>query len=147
MATQEIVAERKVQLAAGRADMAKLAQSIGPTGVSVVAVKQQYDEATRSMAGLEVPARIRISSDGSFGLRILAPSAATLLAAAAGVAGGSGQPGGIRAGTVARRQVREVARRKLPELNTDDPEAAERTVLGTARSMGLAVINDAGERP
>jgi large subunit ribosomal protein L11 len=144
---REIVLERKLQLMAGQADIARIAQSVGPTGVSVVAVKEAYDAATRRMSGTPVPATLQVRGDGTFDLHVLAPAAATLLASAAGVNGGSGRPATSVAGTVRRSQVRDIARTKLPELNTNDLDAAERIIAGTARSMGLTVVDDAGATP
>jgi large subunit ribosomal protein L11 len=99
------------------------------------------------MSGTPVPATLQVRGDGTFDLHVLAPAAATLLASAAGVNNGSGRPATSVAGTVRRSQVRDIARTKLPELNTNDLDAAERIIAGTARSMGLTVVDDAGATP
>lgn len=136
----EIVAEVRIQLDGGDASVPKLAQNLGSTGANPMQVKQAFDAATAEQRGLTVPVVVSVLADRSFELTVMTPQTAGLLRAAAGLAKGASRPGTERAGRITREQLRDVARVKLPDLNTDDLDVAERIVAGTARSMGLDVI-------
>jgi large subunit ribosomal protein L11 len=103
---------------------------LGPYGLNLREIMLRYNEATAGQRGDRVPVEITIFEDRGYGLRFLAPPTSFLLRRAAGPA-----PGAV----VTEEQLREIARRKLPELNTDDLDAAMRTIAGTARSMGIEV--------
>lgn len=128
-----------LQLEAGVAAMGKVGQALGPHGVSIVEVVRTYNAATESQRGEIVPAVITIYEDRSFTLATRTPPTSALLRKAAGLEKGASRPNDVLAATLTRAQVREIAQRKLPDLNTDDLDAAERIVIGTARSMGIAV--------
>jgi large subunit ribosomal protein L11 len=130
-----------IHLEAGQANMGKAGQALGPHGVNLVEVVRTYNAVTQDQRGQVVPAVITIYEDRSFTLITKTPPTSALLRQAAGLAMGSPKPGGPPVATLTRAQVRAVARRKLPDLNTDDLAAAERTVVGTARSMGIAVAD------
>jgi large subunit ribosomal protein L11 len=130
-----------IQLEAGQANMAKAGQALGPYGVNLVEVVRTYNTATGHQRGQIIPAVITIYEDRSFSLVIKTPPTSALLRQAAGLTKGAARPGGAPAGTLNRGQLREVAKRKLPDLNTDDLDAAERTVAGTARSMGIVITD------
>lgn len=98
-----------------------------------------YNESTAGQRGDIVPAEITIFEDRSFTFRLRTPPTAALLARAAGVPGGATRPNGAPIGWLSRQALREIAARKLPDLNANDLEAAERIVAGTARSMGLGI--------
>ncbi|WP_309110356.1 50S ribosomal protein L11 [Saccharothrix sp.] len=129
-----------INLEAGNASMMDLGKVLGQTGVNLVGVKRAYDEATAGQRGDVVPAVVTVRDDKSFELRLKTPPTAFLIRKALG-GKGSQRPGHQSAGTLTRAQVRAIAERKLPDLNTTDLDAAERVVAGTARSMGLAVVD------
>ncbi|MFA0749792.1 MAG: hypothetical protein SLRJCFUN_000195 [Candidatus Fervidibacter sp.] len=99
-----------------------------------------YNEATRDMIGMVVPVDVTIYSDRSFTFVLRRPPVAELLKKAAGVEKGSPAPNKIKVGKVTRQQILEIAQLKMPDLNTDDLEAAIRMVEGTARSMGIEIV-------
>lgn len=129
----------RLQLEAGQANPGKVGQALGAHGVNIVEFCRQYNAATERRRGWVVPVDVTIYADRSFSLVTKTPPTSRLLLAAAGVERGSPRPHAEGAGAVSREQVREIARTKLPDLNTDDLDAAERIVAGTARSMGIAV--------
>ena len=98
-----------------------------------------FNARTQDKAGLIIPAIVTIYADRSFTFELKTPPAAVLLRKAAKIEKGSGEPKRIMVGTVTRKQVREIAEIKMPDLNANDMEAAMRIVAGTARSMGLDV--------
>jgi large subunit ribosomal protein L11 len=116
-----------MQLTAGAAAVAELGKTLGHTGVNLVELKRRYDELTAPQRGDVVPAAITVFDDRSFALVLRTPPTSFLLRRAA------------RDGAISDEDLRAVARRKLPDLNTTDLDAAVRTVAGTARSMGLRV--------
>jgi large subunit ribosomal protein L11 len=136
---RKVAATVSIQLDAGQASLAKAGQALGPHGVDIVEVVRQYNAATEAQRGEVVPAVITVYEDRSFSLVLRTPPTAALLRRAAGLDKGAASPNGSPVATVTREQLREVARRKLPDLNTADLDAAERIVAGTARSMGIAV--------
>ena len=139
--TNQVAAVVTIQLEAGQAGMAKIGQALGPHGINLVEVVRSYDAATAHQRGEIVPAVVTIYEDRSFSLATKTPPTSALLRHAAGLTKGAPRPNGVSVATLTRAQVREIARRKLPDLNTDDLEAAERTVAGTARSMGIAIAS------
>jgi large subunit ribosomal protein L11 len=129
-----------LELGAGNAPMVDLGKMLGQTGVNLVEVKKAYDTATAVQRGDIVPVVVSVFEDRSFELRLKTPPTAFLIRKALG-GKGSSRPGQQTAGRLTRQQLREIAERKLPDLNTVDIEAATRTVAGTARSMGVAVAD------
>jgi large subunit ribosomal protein L11 len=138
--TKRVLTVRTVHLDAGRAGIAKLGQALGQYGLNLVELVRTYNAATEAQRGQVVPAVITIHEDRSFSLATKTPPTSALLRRAAGVEKGAGAPDGTPVATLTRDQLRDVARQKLPDLNTDDLDAAVRVVAGTARSMGIAVV-------
>jgi large subunit ribosomal protein L11 len=138
-ATKRVTAVVTIQLEAGDASMAKIGQALGPYGINLVDVVRTYDAACANQHGEIVPAVVTVYEDRSFSLVTKTPPTSALLRQAAGLTKGSQRPNGVPVATLTRSQIRDVAKRKLPDLNTDDLETAEKTVAGTARSMGIAV--------
>ncbi|MBW4719822.1 uL11 family ribosomal protein [Saccharothrix obliqua] len=128
----------KLNLDAGNASMMDLGKMLGQTGVNLVAVKRAYDEVTAGQRGDVVPVVVTVRDDRSFDLSVRTPPTAFLIRKALG-GKGAATPGHASAGTLSRAALRAIAERKLPDLNTADPEVAERIIAGTARSMGVAV--------
>ncbi len=138
-ATKRVAGVVTMHLAAGQANMGKAGQALGPYGVNIVEVVRSYNAATEHQRGQTVPAVVTIYEDRSFSLALKTPPTSALLRQATGLEKGSAHPNGLPVATLTRTQLREVAKRKLPDLNTDDLEVAEKTVAGTARSMGIAI--------
>ena len=115
--------------------------ALGQHGMNIMAFCKEYNARTAHMAGSVVPAEITIYADNSFRFDLKTPPATDLLKKAAGIAKGSADPLQTKAGTVTRRQVREIAEQKMRDLNAYDVESAMRMVEGTARSMGITVVD------
>ena len=135
------VATVKLNLDAGEANPGKVGQSLGGHGVNIMEFCRAYNDATATQRGRVLPAVVTVYDNRSFSFIVKTPPASRLLLEAAGVERGSSTPNtnGARAGTVTRGQLREIASMKLPDLNTDDLDAAERIIAGTARSMGITI--------
>jgi large subunit ribosomal protein L11 len=133
-----IVRVLTIQLDAGNAAMIDLGKMLGPTGVPPHEVKRRYDEDTARYRGESIPAVVAIADDRSWSISYKTPPTAYLIRRAIGHAG-SRKPGHEPAGSLSRAQLRAIAERKLPDLNTSDLDAAMRQIEGTARSMGVSV--------
>jgi large subunit ribosomal protein L11 len=137
---KRVAAVVKVQLQAGQATPAPpVGTALGPHGVNIMDFCKQYNAATESQRGNVIPVEITIFEDRSFTFITKTPPAAQLILKAAGVEKGSGTPHTDKVGSVTRDQVREIAQTKMPDLNANDLDAAEKIVAGTARSMGIEV--------
>lgn len=129
----------KLQIPAGKATPAP---PVGPAvapHLNVMEFVKQYNERTASQVGTVVPVEITVYEDRSFNFVLKTPPAAELLRKAAGVANGSATPNRDKVGSVTRDQLRDIAQTKLPDLNANSLEAAEKIIEGTARSMGITV--------
>ena len=137
---KKVAAVVKVQLNAGAATPAPpVGTALGPHGVNIMDFCKQYNAATESQRGNVIPVEITIYEDRSFTFVTKTPPAAQLILKAAGIEKGSGEPHKTKVGSVTRDQVREIAQTKMPDLNANDLDAAEKIVAGTARSMGIEV--------
>jgi large subunit ribosomal protein L11 len=137
-----VAATAKLQLAAGEASPGKVGQSLGAHGVNITAFMAAYNHASAAQRGMVVPVVVTVYDDRSFDLELRTPPTSALLARAAGLPKGGGRPGAdAPIAKLGRDQLREIARTKLPDLNTTDLDAAERIVAGTARSMGIEVVD------
>lgn len=132
----------KLQIQAGAATPAPpIGTSLGPHGINLAEFCKQFNDKTKDMGGDVVPAVITIYDDRSFSFILKTPPASALLKKAAGVEKGSAEPNKQKVGKVTKADLRMIAERKLPDLNTDNLEAAEKIVAGTARNMGIEVID------
>jgi large subunit ribosomal protein L11 len=139
---KKLVAVVKLQLPAGKATPAPpVGPALGQYGINIMGFVKEYNEKTASQAGGTVPVEVTIYSDRSFVVRLLTPPASDLLRKAAGAAKGSGTPNRAPVGQITRKQLREIAQVKLPDLNALDLEGAEQTLAGTARSMGIKIVD------
>ncbi|MGH9092477.1 MAG: 50S ribosomal protein L11 [Acidimicrobiales bacterium] len=137
---KRVLAVVKIQLEAGSATPAPpVGTALGPHGVQTMEFCKQYNAATESQRGTVVPVEITIYEDRSFTFVLKTPPTPVLLRQAAGLEKGAATSGREQVGTVTDAQVADIAKVKLPDLNTDDIEAAKKQVAGTARSMGIAV--------
>ena len=129
-----------VRINAGKASPAP---PIGPAlaghGINLMGFCKEYNTRTANRVGDVIPAEVSIYSDGSFTFILKTPPAAVLLAKAAGVEKGSGEPNRIKVGEVTRAQVRDIAETKMTDLNAKDIESAMKQIEGTARNMGIIV--------
>ncbi|HWH37571.1 MAG TPA: 50S ribosomal protein L11 [Candidatus Limnocylindrales bacterium] len=130
-----------LQLPAGKATPAPpVGTALGPHGINIVEFTKSYNEKTAAQSGQVIPAQITIYEDRSFTFVLKTPPAADLLRKAAGIEKGSGTAGRESLGTVTRSQLREIAQIKMADLNANDVESAARIIEGTARSMGIEVV-------
>ena len=137
---KKINAVVKVQLPAGAATPAPpVGTALGPHGVNIMDFVRQYNAATEAQRGNIIPVEITIFEDRSFTFITKTPPAPELIKKAAGVDKGSATPHTAKVGTLTAAQVRQIAETKMPDLNANDIEAAERIIAGTARSMGIKV--------
>ena len=137
MAKKQVIAVVKIQIPAGQATPAPpVGTALGPHGVAIMDFCKAYNAQTESQRGTIVPFEITIFNDRSFTFVTKTPPTPVLLRQAAGIEKGSSNPSKDVAATVSDAQIEEIAKVKLPDLNTDDLEAAKKQVAGTARSMG-----------
>ncbi|MBO9362229.1 MAG: 50S ribosomal protein L11 [Thermoflexus sp.] len=132
----------KLQIEAGKANPAPpIGPTLAPHGVNVMAFCKEYNARTAHMAGQIVPVEVTIYTDGSFAMELKTPPVSDLLRRVAGVEKGSSEPNRQIVGKITRQQLREIAELKMKDLNTEDVEAAMRMIVGTARSMGIQVVD------
>jgi large subunit ribosomal protein L11 len=138
---KKVTAMVKLQIAAGKATPAPpVGTALGPHGVNIMDFCKAFNARTAKDEGLIIPAVVTVYSDRSYSFITKTPPAAILLKRAANLAKGSAEPNKNKVGTVTQRQVEDIARLKMPDLNCGSIEAAIKTVAGTARSMGLDVV-------
>ncbi len=131
----------KLQLPAGAANPAPpVGTALGPHGINIQEFCKKFNDATKDMTGDIVPAEITIYEDRSFDFKLKTPPASALLKKAAGIEKGSGDQIKNKVGKVTREDIRKIAERKMPDLNADNIEAAMKIIEGTARNMGIEII-------
>lgn len=132
----------KLQVPAGKATPAPpVGPALGQAGVNIMAFVKDFNDRTAKQAGLIIPVEITVFEDRSFTFICKTPPAAVLLKKAAGLEKASGEPNKKKIGKVTKAQVKEIAETKMPDLNANTVEAAMRLVEGTARSMGIEVVD------
>lgn len=132
----------KLQIEAGKANPAPpIGPALGQHGVSIQDFCSQFNEATKDKTGEIIPAEITIYEDRSFTFKLKTPPTSYLLRKAAGLDKGSKTAGRDKIGKVTKADLHEIAKKKLEDLNTQDVEAAEKIIEGTARSMGIEVAD------
>jgi len=130
----------KLQIQAGQANPAPpIGPALGQKGVNIMEFCKQFNARTQAQLGLIIPAVITVFSDKSFTFITKTPPAAVLLLKASKLEKGSGEPNRNKVGKVTKKQVREIAEMKMPDLNANDVDAAMAMVASTARSMGITV--------
>ena len=137
---KKMLAKLKLQIPAGQATPAPpVGNNLGQHGVSIMEFCKAFNERTQSQIGDVVPVEITVFEDRSFTFVTKTPPAASLLLKAAKVEKGSGEPNRTKVGTVSKAAVRDIAERKMTDLNAIDLDGAVKIIEGTARSMGLRV--------
>ncbi len=141
MMTKKVIAVVKLQIPAGQATPAPpVGPALGQHGVNIVEFCKQFNAVTKNQPpGMIIPVVLTVYHDRSFSFVTKSPPAAILLKQAAGLAKGSAMPNQTKVGKVTQKQIREIAQRKMQDLNTKDLEAAVRIIEGTAKQMGIIV--------
>ncbi|MFH0987645.1 MAG: 50S ribosomal protein L11 [Patescibacteria group bacterium] len=130
----------KLQLPAGKANPAPpVGPALGQHGLNIIQFCQRFNDATKDKGGDIIPVEITIFEDRSFDFKLKTPPVAALLKKAAGIEKGSGEPSKKRVGKVTKKQVEEIARIKIKDLNTEDIDKIKKVIEGTARSMGITI--------
>jgi large subunit ribosomal protein L11 len=141
--SKEVVARIKLQIVAGQASPAPpVGPALGQHGVNIMQFVREFNEKTAKMEeGMVIPVIITVFKDKSFTFALKTPPASYLLKKAAGIAKGSGAPNKEKVGKVTQKQIEDIARFKLSDLNAYDLEAAKKIIEGTAKNMGLEIIS------
>ena len=138
---KQVTGQAKFQVPGGQATPAPpVGTSLGKYGINLGQFVQQFNERTREAGGMPIPVVVNVYNDRSFDFSLKSPPAADLLKKAAKIAKGSAEPNRQKVGTVTKAQVKEIAELKAPDLNARDVANAMRIVEGTARSMGIDVV-------
>lgn len=137
---KEIKAVVKIQINAGKANPAPpVGPALAQHGLNIAEFCQKFNEATKDQMGFVIPAEVTIYKDRSYTFKLKTPLASELLKKAAGIEKGSGEPSKKMVGKVTKAQLKEIAEKKLKDLNTTDIEAAMKIIAGTAKNMGIEV--------
>ena len=130
----------KLQIKAGLANPAPpVGPALGQHGVNIMEFCKAYNAATESQKGNVIPVEITVYDDRSFTFELKTPPASRMILKAAGLDKGSGEPHKVKAGSITKDQVRQIAETKMPDLNANDVDAAMKIIEGTARQMGITV--------
>ncbi len=139
---RKVVAVIKLAIAAGKANPAPpIGPALGQHGVNIMMFCKEYNARTSDQVGLVVPVEISVFEDRSFTFILKTPPASVLIKKAAGIEKGSGEPNRTQVGQITKAQLQDIAQTKMPDLNANDIEAAMNIVAGTARNMGVAVVD------
>ncbi len=143
MAKKEVMALVKLQVAAGKANPAPpIGPALGPHGINIMDFCKAFNAQTQALGDTIIPCVLTIYKDRTFTFILKTPPASELIKKAAGIIKGSGTPNKDKVGKLTMDQVREIARTKMPDLNAFNVEKAMETIKGTARSMGVDIINN-----
>lgn len=137
---KKVIGEIKLQIPAGQANPSPpVGPALGQRGINIMEFCKAFNTATQSQQGMIIPVIVTVYADRSFTFVTKTPPASVLLKKAAGIEKGSGEPGKVKVGKVTREQIREIAAMKLKDLTAKNLAAAEKTVEGTAKSLGLEI--------
>lgn len=139
---KKAVGKIKLQIPAGKANPAPpIGPALGQHGVNIMQFCKEYNAKTQDQAGMIVPVEITVYEDRSFDFILKTPPASVLLKKSANLEKGSAQPNKNKVATLTRAQVRDIAKIKMPDLNATSLEAAESMIIGTAKNMGITVVD------
>ncbi len=142
MAQKEIMAQVKLQVTAGKANPAPpIGPALGPHGINIMDFCKAFNAQTQALGDTIIPCVLTIYKDRSFSFILKTPPASELIKKAAGIIKGSSTPNKDKVGKITMEQVKEIAKTKIPDLNAYDINKAMEIIIGTARSMGVEVIN------
>ena len=142
MAEKEVVKQIKLQIEAGKATPAPpVGPALGSSGVNIMQFVKEFNDRTANQGGLIIPVVISVYKDKSFDFVTKVPPVAVLIRKAIGIQKGSGKPNKDKVGKITKDQVKAIAEQKMPDLNAASLEAAMSMVAGTARSMGVVVVD------
>ena len=137
---KQIKAVVKIQIPAGKATPAPpIGPALAQHGLNIAEFCQKFNAATQAMAGYTIPAEVTIYVDRSYTFKLKTPLASELLKKAAGIEKGSGVPNKTKVGKVTKAQLKEIAEKKMEDLNTTDVEKAMKIIAGTAKNMGIEI--------
>lgn len=139
---KKVVGLIKLALPAGKANPAPpVGPALGQHGVNIMAFCKEYNAQTQNQAGMVIPVEITVFEDRSFTFILKTPPASVLIKKAVGIEKGSKEPNRDKVAKITREQLQEIAQTKLPDLNANDIEAAMKIIAGTARNMGVTVVD------
>lgn len=139
---KKVTAVIKLAINAGKANPAPpIGPALGQHGVNIMMFCKEYNARTADQAGMVVPVEISVYEDRSFTFVLKTPPASKLIAKAAGIETGSGEPNKKKVGKISRAQLEDIAKTKMPDLNANDVEAAMKIIEGTARNMGVTIAD------
>ncbi len=139
---KKIVDQFKLQIPAGKANPSPpVGPALGQRGVNIMEFCKAFNEKTKDMMGFNIPVVITVYSDRSFTFITKQPPASDLIKKAAGIQKGSDNPLKNKVGKITNAQLEDIAKTKMPDLNTEDIEAAKKTIAGTCRSMGVEIVD------
>jgi len=139
---KKVVEVLKLQIPAGKANPSPpVGPALGQRGINIMEFCKAFNEKTKDMMGFTIPVEITVFSDRSFTFITKQPPATDLLKKAAGIQKGSSNPLKDKVGKITKAQLKEIAEKKLPDLNTDDIEEAMKILAGSARSMGIEIVD------
>ncbi len=137
----KVVKKIKLQIPGGKATPAPpVGTALGPAGVNIAQFVKEFNDRTKEMQGDIIPVDLSVMDDRTFTFVLKVSPASRLILKAAGLEKGSGKVGTVKAGKLTKAQLSEVAKKKMPDLNTQDQAQAEKIIAGTARSMGIDVV-------
>ena len=137
---KELKAVVKIQIPAGKATPAPpIGPALAQHGLNIAEFCQKFNAATQAMAGFTIPAEVTIYKDRSYTFKLKTPLASELIKKAIGIEKGSGEPNKTKVGKITKAQLKEIAEKKMPDLNTTDIEQAIKIIAGTAKNMGVEV--------
>jgi large subunit ribosomal protein L11 len=139
---KKVVEVLKLQIPAGKANPSPpVGPALGQRGINIMEFCKAFNEKTKDMMGYTIPVEITVYNDRSFTFITKQPPVTDFLKKAAGIQKGSSNPLKDKVGKITKAQLREIAEKKLPDLNTDDVEVAMKTIAGSARSMGIEIVD------
>ena len=142
MAKKQVVTIVKIQIPAGKATPAPpVGTALGPHGLNIMEFVKAYNAATESQVGTIIPVEITVFNDRTFTFKLKTPPAPVLIRKAAGIEKGASKVGSEIVGSLTMAQVATIAEQKMPDLNANDIESAKLQIMGTARSMGVKIVD------